>query len=145
VKSIADGGHLIGNHSWSHSPAFWFSGPRRLARELDRTQELLESLGGLAPRYFRAPAGVRSPLLDPFLRWRGLHLVSWTRRGFDTVTRDPSKVVDRLVNSLGAGDVLLLHDGSVARTGSGRPVVLEVLPRLLDTLDARGLQPVLLP
>jgi peptidoglycan/xylan/chitin deacetylase (PgdA/CDA1 family) len=145
VKSIADGGHLIGNHSWSHSPAFWFTGPRKLARELDRTQELLESLGGQAPRYFRAPAGVRSPLLDPLLERRGLRLVSWTRRGFDTVTRSPSKIVDRLVGRLAAGDVLLLHDGSAARTVSGSPVVLEVLPRLLDSLDARGLQPVLLP
>ncbi|MGB3564342.1 MAG: polysaccharide deacetylase family protein [Thermoanaerobaculia bacterium] len=145
VKAIAEGGHLIGNHSWSHSPAFWFSGPRKLARELDRTQELLESLAGQAPRYFRAPAGIRSPLLDPYLERRGLHLVSWTRRGFDTVTRSPSKVVDRLVDRLGAGDVLLLHDGSVARTRSGRPVVLEALPRLLDALDARELQPVLLP
>jgi peptidoglycan/xylan/chitin deacetylase (PgdA/CDA1 family) len=145
VKSIADGGHLIGNHSWSHSHAFWFSGPRRLARELDRTQELLASLGGLAPRYFRAPAGIRSPLLDPFLHSRGLSLVSWTRRGFDTVVKSPSRVVARLVNRLGPGDVLLLHDGSGARMANGSPVVLDALPKLLDCVEAKGLEPTLLP
>jgi peptidoglycan/xylan/chitin deacetylase (PgdA/CDA1 family) len=145
VRSIAEDGHLIGNHSWSHSHAFWFSSPRKLASEVDRTQELLESLGGQTPRHFRAPAGIRSPLLAPLLARRGLHLVSWTRRGFDTVSADPSRVGDRLVDGLGGGDILLLHDGSAARTEAGRPVVLEALPRLLDALEARELQPALLP
>jgi peptidoglycan/xylan/chitin deacetylase (PgdA/CDA1 family) len=46
-------------------------------------------------------------------------------------------VLARLTRGLAAGDVLLLHDSS--------PVVLEVLPALLDALAARGLKSVALP
>ena len=41
-----------------------------------------------------------------------------------------------------SGDVLLMHDGHAARTPSGQPVLLAVLPRLLDTLLAQGLRSV---
>jgi hypothetical protein len=59
--------------------------------------------------------------------------VSWTRRGFDTVRREPEDVLARLCNGLAAGDILLMHDGNAARTATGQPVLLRVLPALLDT------------
>jgi peptidoglycan-N-acetylglucosamine deacetylase len=49
-----------------------------------------------------------------------------------------------LANPLQGGDILLLHDGNAARTHSGKPVVLEVLPRLLDALAAKQLRTVTL-
>ena len=64
---------------------------------------------------------------------------SWTRRGFDTVDRRSRRVARRLLDGLAAGDVLLLHDGTAARDHNRRPVVLEVLPRLLDALAENGL------
>jgi hypothetical protein len=47
-----------------------------------------------------------------------------------------------LSQSLVDGDILLLHDGHAARARTGTPVILEVLPRLLETLRRRQLQPV---
>ncbi len=47
----------------------------------------------------------------------------------------------RLTNRLGGGDILLLHDGHVARTPQGTPVILAVLPRLLAALARRGADP----
>src|SRR6185437_10593463 len=99
---------------------------------------------GTTPRFFRAPAGLRSPLLDPLLHRLGLTLASWTRRGFDTVTSDADAVLQRLTRTLAAGDILLLHDGHAARDPSGRAVVLQVLPRLLQALRERGLATVTL-
>jgi hypothetical protein len=69
-------------------------------------------------------------------------LASWTRRGFDSVNGDPESVYARLANGLAAGDILLLHDGHAARTRSGTPVILEVLPRLLGAFAQSGLTPV---
>jgi peptidoglycan-N-acetylglucosamine deacetylase len=54
-------------------------------------------------------------------------------------------VLARLQRNLAAGDILLLHDGHAARTRSGEPVVLAVLPRLLENLAMRGLKAVSLP
>jgi hypothetical protein len=70
--------------------------------------------------------------------------VSWSRRGFDTISADPDKVLNRLTKKLGPGDVLLLHDGSGARTKRDNSVAVEVLPRLLKIIESEGLRPALL-
>jgi peptidoglycan/xylan/chitin deacetylase (PgdA/CDA1 family) len=145
VTSISVAGHRLGNHTWSHPHAFWFSSPRKLSWELDRTQDLLESLSGCPPKYFRAPAGIRSPLLEPLLIRRRLRLVSWSRRGYDSIQQDPKRVLARLTEGLSGGEIILLHDGSSALTREGVPIVLEVLPPLLDFLEEQGLEPALLP
>ena len=119
-------------------------GLRALRNDVQRAQQTIEGACGVAPRFFRAPAGLRNPLLDPVLQRLGLQLASWTRRGFDTVERDGSVVLARLMSKLRAGDILLLHDGHAARTSSGTPVVLEVLPSLLEAIEQRGLRTVTL-
>jgi len=117
----------------------------RLRREVEATQAVIAGITGRAPGFFRAPAGFRSPLLDPVLARRGLCYVSWTRRGYDAVRRNPVEVLQRLTRGLSAGDVLLLHDGAHARTDAGEPLVLAVLPALLDQFAASGLKSVSLP
>jgi len=138
-------GHRVENHSYSHPAAFPCYPPAALRREVRRAQEALARAGGVRPRWFRAPAGFRGPLLERELAAAGLHLASWTRRGFDTVSRDPGRVAGRLLKGAAGGDVLLLHDGSAARGRGGAPVVLAALPRLLDELARRGLRGVPLP
>jgi peptidoglycan/xylan/chitin deacetylase (PgdA/CDA1 family) len=144
VAQIVQRGHTIENHSLSHSYRFACFGSRRQADEIDTAQQLLASLAGTAPRFFRAPAGLRNPFLDPLMARRGLYYISWTRRGYDAVRGEPEAVLARLTRGLGAGDVLLLHDGTPARTASGEPVVLAVLPRLLEICRAKGLSSVTL-
>ncbi|HYH40486.1 MAG TPA: polysaccharide deacetylase family protein, partial [Burkholderiales bacterium] len=137
-------GHGVENHSHRHSHAFAFGGFSRLAREVDAAQSAIATSAGRPPAFFRAPAGFRGPFLDLVLAKRGLTYVSWTRRGYDTVRRDPVQVFDKLTKGLAAGDVLLLHDGNAARTAQGEPVVLAVLPRLLEHLRAERLTSVAL-
>lgn len=134
VREIAQRGHSVENHSATHPLGFGFYGPNALKAELESTQAQIAALVGQAPRFFRAPFGIRSPMLEPVLARAGLQLVSWTRRGIDTVDRNPRQVESRLAAGLAAGDILLLHDRPAARTTTGQPVVLEVLPRLLDRL-----------
>ena len=107
-------------------------------------QQTLAALAGAAPRFFRAPAGLRNPFLDFALTRLGLQLVSWTRRGYDTRNADAADVLARLTRALAPGDILLLHDGHAVRGANGAPVLLDVLPRLLDALQAAALRPVTL-
>jgi peptidoglycan/xylan/chitin deacetylase (PgdA/CDA1 family) len=152
AQEIVRRGHSVENHSQRHRHSFSLLGPWRMAREIARAQECIAQVTGERPRFFRAPAGLRNPFLEPILKRLKLQLVSWTRRGFDTVNADADDVYRRLSESLADGDILLLHDGHAARarTGSqaagtpaaGTPVILEVLPRLLETLRRRELRPV---
>lgn len=144
VREIARRGHGLENHSACHSPAFALYGPLRLKREVEAAQVAITRIAGRAPRYFRAPMGLRSPLLDPVLARLGLRYVSWTRRGFDALHRNPESVLRRLSRSLAAGDILLLHDSSRSRTRDGTPVALAVLSDLLGRMKAKGLKSVAL-
>lgn len=144
VREIVAAGHAVENHSLRHRHDFALLGPRQYGREIGATQDLLRELTGRAPSFFRAPAGLRNPFLEPVLARLGLRLVSWTRRGYDTRNADAADVLARLRRGLAAGDILLLHDGHAARTAGGAPVVLEVLPRLLDALAEARLRPIVL-
>jgi peptidoglycan/xylan/chitin deacetylase (PgdA/CDA1 family) len=144
TREIARRGHAIENHSNAHEHTFAFLMLGGLRRDLGAAQATITELAGSAPRFFRPPMGFRNPLLDPVLHELGLKLVSWTRRGYDTNPRHVATVAERLESGLAPGDILLLHDGHGATTPEGTPVVLEVLPRLLDTLRRRGLRPVTL-
>ncbi|MBV9698150.1 MAG: polysaccharide deacetylase family protein [Gammaproteobacteria bacterium] len=144
AREIIARGHTIENHSYRHSMTFSLAGPRQIAADVRRAQAVIAEATGSAPRFFRAPAGLRNPFLAPVLAQTGLTLVSWTRRGFDTVNTDPQHVLKRLTHGLSAGDILLLHDGHAARTAQGEPLILAVLPALLARLAAAKLRPVTL-
>lgn len=145
VRDIVAAGHRVENHSDTHPWYFAFLGPQKMAREIASTQADLTALTGASPHYFRAPAGMRNPWLGFVLAQQGLNLVSWTRRGLDSISRDPDRVFARLTRNLEAGDILLLHDVPDKRDRHGRPMVLAVLPRLLERLACEGLRAVALP
>ncbi|TKC86912.1 polysaccharide deacetylase family protein [Trinickia terrae] len=131
VEAIVARGHAVENHSQRHRHTFSVSGLRALRREISAAQETLTAIAGTRPLFFRAPAGLRNPFLEPVLCELGLQLAAWTRRGFDTRAREPDLVARRLLRGLGPRDILLLHDGNAARDTQGRPIVLEVLPMVL--------------
>ena len=145
VREIVRRGHAVENHSDRHSTAFGWYGFARTQREIAAAQAAITAAAGVAPVFFRAPFGVRNPLLDPVLARCGLRYVSWSRRGFDTIVRDPARVMARLVESLAAGDILLLHDGVAtgASPRSGLPA-LEAIPALASRLQSVGLRSVTL-
>jgi peptidoglycan/xylan/chitin deacetylase (PgdA/CDA1 family) len=144
LRRIVAAGHSVQNHSLQHRHHFSLLGPRGFAREIGDAQAVLADITGVRPHCFRAPAGLRNPLLDPVLHRLGLHLVSWTRRGFDTRVADAERVLGRLTQGLAAGDILLLHDGHARRAPGGTPVVLDVLPSLLAQCSRAGLRTVTL-
>lgn len=143
-REIVARGHRIENHGDAHAKTLAFFGPGRLRADIAAAQASLADISGQAPRFFRATAGLRNPFLEPVLAGQDLHLASWTRRPYDTRCGDPATVLARLTKNLAAGDILLMHDGHAARSASGRAVILETLPALLELFRQRGLHTVTL-
>lgn len=143
-RELVRRGHAVENHSQHHRHHFSVTGPRSMLRELQAAQDTLSRVSGQRPLFFRAPAGLRNPFLDPVLTRLGLKLASWSVRGFDTRTGDAGLVERRLKAGLRPGAIVLLHDGNAARTPQGVPVILEVLPALLQSMAAAGLRTVTL-
>lgn len=143
-REIVRRGHTIENHSLSHQWFFSLLGSRGIHREVHEAQKTLSEIGGQAPRFFRPNAGLRNPLLQPVLAHCGLRLCSWSKRGFDTCNGDADAVLASLTRDLKGGDILLLHDGNAALSAAGKPVILDVLPRLLESLVQTNLHAVTL-
>jgi peptidoglycan-N-acetylglucosamine deacetylase len=140
IEAIVARGHAVENHSQRHRHTFSISGPRAMRREIEAAQRTLTEIAGTPPRFFRAPAGLRNPFLEPALCGLGLQLASWTRRGFDTREKDAGTITRRLLDGLAPRDILLVHDGHAARNARGEPVVLDVLPALMRAAAERELQ-----
>lgn len=140
IEAIVARGHAVENHSQRHQLLFSLRGPRSLRREIEAAQRTLTEISGVRPLFFRPPAGLRNPFLEPVLCALGLHLASWTRRGFDTRARDARQVARCLLRGLSARDILLLHDGNAGRDANGRPLILDVLPIVLQAAQQAGLR-----
>src|ERR1035437_857281 len=69
-RALAEG-HLVENHTWSHSPLFCFLTPGRLRAEIEKCAETLERIGGHRPRYFRSPVGFGDASVRPDFQRRG--------------------------------------------------------------------------
>lgn len=139
-REIVRRGHAVENHSQHHRHTFSLLGPRGYLRELQAAQSTLSQITGQRPVFFRAPAGLRNPFLEPVLARLGLTLASWSARGFDTRIGDAERVKHALLRGLRPGAILLLHDGNAARSPRGIPIILEVLPAVLESVAAAGLR-----
>ncbi len=139
-REIVRRGHAVENHSQRHRHHFSLLGPIGFRREIEAAQRTLTRITGVVPTFFRAPAGLRNPFLAPVLANLGLQLASWSARGFDTRTGNASRVLQRLLHGLRPGAILLLHDGNAAQTPDGIPVIVAVLPALLEHATARKLR-----
>jgi len=139
AREIVARGHALENHTETHRHTFSLMGTRSLTTEISAGQRTITDLTGVRPVFFRAPAGLRNPLLESVLRQLDLRLASWTRRGFDTREARAEVVSQRLLAGLRGRDILLLHDGHAALSVNGKPVILSVLPTLIEAVHREGL------
>ena len=120
VRRIVAEGHVVGNHTYSHSGWFPLLNLRNTVRELDDASRAIEEVTALRPRLFRPPFGVTNPTIARAVKELRLLPIGWSIRSFDTVSRTPrAKVLARMMRRLHAGAVILLHDrcpGSAALT-----------------------------
>ena len=137
VRRMVAEGHVVGNHSYTHSWRFPLRSLGRTMEELCRTGEVLHRITGRQPRLFRPPFGVTNPTIARAVRRLGLDPVGWSIRSLDTMGQSPERVAARILRRLHPGAVILLHDRCA---GSERLVGL-----LVEGLRSRGLEPVTLP
>jgi len=138
-REIVRRGHAVENHSQHHRHHFAFMGLHGFTKEIQTAQDTLTLISGQRPLFFRAPAGLRNPFLDPVLNKLGLTLASWSTRGFDTRVGNADRVKNKLLRGVRAGAILLLHDGNAAHTSCDVPVIIEVLPAVLALAAANKL------
>lgn len=134
VKVVADHGHELGNHTWSH-PDLTALDEAGVRAEIERCRDRLAALTGSPGDFFRPSAAQHAT--KEVLRLAGAagyaHVLSYDVDSRD-FTDPGAAAIRRNVRKAVAGDVVSMH--------LGHPGTLDALPGLLDDLAARGLEPV---
>lgn len=109
IGAILSQGHLIGNHSYSHSPFLMLSRFRTLFSEVATAQDVLSKLG-VKPLAFRPPVGLTNPKLGPVLLQLGMFCVTFRCRAYDRGNRRISGIAGKILQKVRPDDIVLLHD-----------------------------------
>ncbi|KAF0243653.1 MAG: hypothetical protein FD180_3173 [Planctomycetota bacterium] len=139
VRRIVSEGHLLGNHSFSHTRWGGFGFTAYWSREIERTSRVIDEIAGVRPAWFRPPFGVKQWHMHRAVRRAGNTMITFTGRALDGLATTPERIVARLVPGAAAGSILALHDGSVSTVDRPVKPTIEALPRVIEGLRARGL------
>lgn len=110
-RTIAEG-HVLGNHSYSHSHFFDFFRKKKIIEELEKTDALLEKYTAKKINLFRPPYGVTNPSIRRALEVTKHKVIGWNIRSLDGVVKDEKVLYDRIVKRVAPGGIVLLHDTS---------------------------------
>jgi peptidoglycan/xylan/chitin deacetylase (PgdA/CDA1 family) len=134
LARMAEAGHGIGNHTWSH-PFLPDLSPRELQVQLDRTDEVIDDVTGARPvRLFRPPYGSRSrDVVSVLGREGGPTVVLWDVDPSDWAMPGAPTIARRVLDQARPGSIVLMHDG-----GGDRSQTAEALPAVIEGLLERG-------
>ncbi|MES2620823.1 MAG: polysaccharide deacetylase family protein, partial [Bacteroidota bacterium] len=110
VKRIDNEGHLIGNHSFSHT--YWFSLNNRenIFKDLKQCDEEIFRVIGKKPKFFRPPYGVTNPMVASATAKGNYNCIGWSIRTYDTNAKSREGLLQKSLKNLGNGDIILFHD-----------------------------------
>jgi peptidoglycan/xylan/chitin deacetylase (PgdA/CDA1 family) len=104
-------GHIVANHTQSHTAAFTIGNRARVEEEIKRCSDAIYRVAGVRPLLFRPPFGVTTPLIGRAIKDMKLKVIGWSVRSYDTLHRRTRKsVVDGVMRKIHPGAIILLHD-----------------------------------
>ncbi|ADB53806.1 polysaccharide deacetylase family protein [Conexibacter woesei] len=131
VRRMLAEGHELADHTWSHPNVS--AGGSFASGQITSTAGAIQAASGFRPCSFRAPGGAVSPALTGLARGLGFTTVQWDVDPLDWKTPGSDAIYSRIVGRTRNGSIVLMHDG-----GGPRSQTLAALPRIIDTLRARG-------
>jgi peptidoglycan/xylan/chitin deacetylase (PgdA/CDA1 family) len=144
VRRIVAEGHGLGSHTWSH-PELLGLPFAQLLRECRRGRRAVEQAAGRPVRGYRPPKGHWDARGAAAATALGLRPWVWTQDPRDWEPGASAEGVLAALETLGSGDVVLLHDGIQSApdpAARDRSATVAALGPLLDLAAARGLRPV---
>ena len=131
LKKIAESGHQIASHSWSH-PNFRDISDSAVRSQMERSMEKILEVTGQAVTMMRPPYGATDRNSRRPLAQLNLPIILWSIDSLDWKTRSASATVNTILNQAHNGAIVLCHD-VWNTTGEA---MKEVVPRLME----RGFQ-----
>ena len=129
VRTIAEHGHDVGNHSSTHPHMAQLSSDEQQV-EINDCNDAIEALTGTAPTLFRAPYGEYDDNLVTNLNDRDMYCVQWNIDSLDWKDPTPDEMVSRVKSKLCPGSIILMHNGA-----KNTP---EALPKIIEMIQDEG-------
>jgi peptidoglycan/xylan/chitin deacetylase (PgdA/CDA1 family) len=126
MRRILAEGDEIGDHTMNHVE---YPGYAQIAGAAQR----IEAYTGFRPCLFRPPGGAENPTVIATAGSLGLKTITWDVDPQDWSLPGTSAIYSNIVDNAKPGAIILMHDG-----GGPRDETLAALPRIIDTLRARG-------
>lgn len=131
LQTIHEMGFEIGNHTYTH-PVLPEISEEQQREEIVGTNDLVEEIIGVRPRFFRAPHGMNTDYTRQLSEEEGMELMNWTY-GYDWEAeyQDSEALADIMVNTpyLNDGANLLMHDRTWTR---------DAVPGIIEGLREQG-------
>jgi peptidoglycan/xylan/chitin deacetylase (PgdA/CDA1 family) len=131
LRGMADDGHIVGNHTWTH-PLLTQLSRSAIRSEMERTSAVIDKAYGEPPLWFRAPYGAWNRAAFQIGADLGMEPMAWTVDTLDWTTPGTGTIVHRVEEGAAPGVVVLSHDAGGNRSQSVR-ALRDYLPQLLDS------------
>nr|AUN36438.1 peptidoglycan N-acetylglucosamine deacetylase [uncultured bacterium] len=135
ARKVRDGGHSIGNHSWSHP-----SRPRNAVAEVQKTDAEIKKAVGVLPSSFRPPYGMLKNGLARQANREKMPVIIWSADSNDWRRPSAQTIANTVIRQAHPGGIALMHDG-----GGPRQNTVNALPTIIRELQARGYRLVTVP
>lgn len=124
LQRMVDEGHQIGNHTYSHVRLL-NAGKDSVVEEVQKTEVLLREAVGDGSFWLRPPYGLIGGERAKLIR---TPMIYWSVDPQDWKLLDKDKVVKAVLDAVGPGDIVLLHDFYSTSVDAA----LEIVDRLQD-------------
>lgn len=126
VLRMAEEGHQVGNHTWSHQRLDHMN-EGTIAQEVGQTERALEALLGPGDYWLRPPYGQVSAAAEGQI---SVPMVKWSVDPRDWESRNTDQVVQAILKDAKPNSIILLHDIY--------PTSVEAALQVVDSLQAQG-------
>lgn len=144
VRELAQAGHVIGNHTFTH-PLLIFKSTSELKAQLEDCHRALDDAAGEHSNLFRPPFGGRRPAVMRIARHMGLEPIMWNVTGYDWNAPSAEHIERKVTNRVRGGNVILLHDGGHRNFGADRSFTITATDRLISRYKDEGYEFVTIP
>ncbi len=137
ARAVAEAGHVIGNHTFTH-PLLIFESEARTRTQLVDCHQALQDTVGEHSNLFRPPWGGRRPATLRIAREIGLQTAMWNVTGYDWSAPPAAVIEKKVARQMRGGDVILLHDGEHRALGADRAQTVIATDNLIRRYRDQG-------
>lgn len=126
VRSIADYGQGIGNHTYNHQDLTTLN-EEQTRDEIEATDQAVKKITGEKPKYFRPPYGA---LNSSAAAWINRPIIQWSVDSEDWQSKNQQLIIEKVISTAYDGSIILLHDIHEA--------TIAAVPEIITTLKNEG-------